>query len=168
MKISDNMDERRAGFSLTTSSQNYQPVNLVSGCKFCNTFPVFVPIYRWRIISKNNQSSKCHSYLSVQELNGGLNYILFNIQGVKFVRERQSLMLNINTKSTIIQKLNQFLDNTFVPPIRVGGLLTKTDLSYEVKHPILLLADHPAVVRILRLNLHVGAHALSAFVPRLF
>ncbi|XP_075163311.1 uncharacterized protein LOC142235943 [Haematobia irritans] len=168
----EELEERKGEFSLIVGNVGNTITDLVSSCKYCNNFPklqrVFGFIYRWRMRSK----CKSKSYLTVPELVGGLNYILFNIQEVCFGAEKRNLRLNKNVKSATIQRLNPFMDDSTIQLMRVGGRLTKSEFPYETKHPILLPGNHEVVTSLVdhihRLNLHVGAVALSAFVRQRF
>ncbi|XP_075158214.1 uncharacterized protein LOC142231491 [Haematobia irritans] len=112
------------------------------------------------------------NHCATQELNGGLDYIIFNIQNINFFEEKQNLILNRSANLVSIQKLNPFLDNSRLRLLRVGGRLTKAELPFEVKHPILLPGNHVIITSLVdyihRLNLHPGDTALMAFVRQRF
>lgn len=67
-----------------------------------------------------------------------LQLLIRDAQRMHFAKEYQALMANqpLNAKSTL-KVLNPYLDKS-TELIRVGGRLAKSDLSDEVKHPIVL------------------------------
>ncbi|XP_075163153.1 uncharacterized protein LOC142235779 [Haematobia irritans] len=175
LQISEEMEERRAEFTLTATASD-ERIDLVSTRKFSNNFPklqrVFAYIYRWRMSINSKLTSSHKSFLTIPELNGGLEYIIFNIQNIHFFEEKQNLILNRSANLVSIQKLNPFLDNSRLRLLRVGGRLTKAELPFEVKHPILLPGNHVIITSLVdyihRFNLHPGATALMAFVRQRF
>lgn len=173
--VCEEMEERRSEFVLTAGKCD-ERIDLVSSCKFLHNFSklqrVFAFIYRWRMSINPKVDSGNKTFLTVSELKGGLEYIIFNIQNIHFFEEKVNLNLNKNVNSVSIQKLNPFLDNSRLRLIRVGGRLTKSELPYEVKHPILLPGTHEALTSLVdhihKLNLHPGVTALMAFVRQRF
>mgnify|MGYP004579188501 CR=1 FL=1 len=102
-------------------------------------------------------------------MNGGLQYIIYNIQQTHFSEEIIKLKNQQAVKSSKLQKLSPFLCETPNTSImRVGGRLKNSDMPYYSKHPIILPPNHTfttALVRFLHeINSHAGAQATSAFL----
>ncbi|GBL67723.1 hypothetical protein AVEN_12094-1 [Araneus ventricosus] len=83
-----------------------------------------------------------------------------------FSAEINTLKQNETIKRTNVSNLNVFLDDDDL--IRVGGRLTKSELSFDQKHPILLPRDHNLTNIIMEhfhiKNLHVGTQTLLHLV----
>lgn len=78
--------------------------------------------------------------LSIGELKKALNTILKYLQSQCFHQEISDLNKEKSISNKILLPLNPFLDNSGI--LRVGGRLSKGELSFDQKHPILLPAKH--------------------------
>ena len=70
------------------------------------------------------------------------------VQREKYTEECERLSQDLSVKKTsALYKLGVFMEAGLM---RVGGRLTRADLSYEVKHPAVLPAVHPVTELITR------------------
>ena len=87
--------------------------------------------------------------LTVSELLNAFYMIVYVVQREVFASEIQCIVDNdpLPRKSKLIG-LKPIIDVNGL--VRVGGRLAKSDLSYEVKHPLILPRDHPVTSLVLR------------------
>ena len=75
--------------------------------------------------------------LSLRDLRNGERQIIKYLQGKYFSTEIAAIKLHKNlSKVSPLRKLSPFLDQTGI--VRVGGRLSNSPYSYDVKHPVLL------------------------------
>ncbi|XP_034669231.1 uncharacterized protein LOC117902179 isoform X1 [Drosophila subobscura] len=150
--------------------------DILGGSKYAKDFlkltRVFGFIYRWRQIAQKIDSTRAKE-LTALELKGGLNYVVFNLQALGFYTEIEKLRNGKIISSSKIQALNPFLDQSEgIEIIRVGGRLSRANVPFDTKHPMLLPNNHIVVKSLFeythRSNMHVGAQALCAFVRQRF
>lgn len=165
-------EQRKTTFSLAASIGHNNHNDIVSTSKFVNDFlklqRVFGFIFRWRKRTMKATTQKL-SALTAAELSGGLRYIVFNLQNSMLREEFTKLRQRKQINSAKIQCLNPFIsEEEGIPIIRVGGRLSKAELAFDTKHPILLLSNHPVINALVKhthhLNLHAGVLALCAFL----
>lgn len=113
-------------------------------------------------LSKNGKA-KIIGEITVNEIEDALKRIVKNVQSVDFALEIYAFSKNRPLpKSSRLTTLCPFLDNDGV--LRVGGRLNHSNLTFDQKHPMLLLSSNPfsiLVVRCLHLRLlHAGPQSL--------
>ena len=170
----ENVPEKRKGqFALAVGqAEPDEMFDVIGECKFVNDFlklqRVFSYVYRWRRVAYGKKLELQGSLLA-EELEGGLRYIIYNLQNLSFHKESVELRAGKIVKSVKIQCLNPFISQECgISIIRVGGRLARSDLPYETRHPILMPSNHAAIKALAiythRKNLHVGAQSLCAFL----
>jgi len=114
---------------------------------------------------KTSAENRVHGFISVPEMKQALQYWLRSAQELEFSAELNDLRQNTVLKSTsTLKNLNPFLDSAGL--LRVGGRLSRSDLPYDHKHPIILPKRHHLTLLIVRrehiLNLHSGLNVTMA------
>lgn len=94
------------------------------------------------IYNLKHPSSKNTSSISSSEIKDVLHFLVKHVQERTFASELRYLSKDKSSRSLSkpMRKLSPFLDEHGL--IRVGGRLSKGDLAYDVKHPLLLPRDH--------------------------
>lgn len=123
--------------------------------------------YVLKFLSNKKSDSK---RLTVQELKYAEQKIIQLIQNENFGREIAYLQNNKNNeiqsvfKDSNLRSLNPFLDNSGI--LRVNGRLSKADINYNQKFPIILPAKNYVVRLLIKLEhiklFHAGAQAVLA------
>lgn len=90
----------------------------------------------------NCRNSALHGPLSPSELNSARLKIFKLVQGSSFAEDISSLQRQQDC-STRLQRLKPFLDADGL--LRVGGRLSRTSLSSDIRHPVLLPKKHHIV-----------------------
>lgn len=115
--------------------------------------------------------SKTHGYLTTNELEKSLLILIRIAQSHSFNLE----IRNLQAKKSIpgnsqVLALNPFIDDNEI--LRVGGRLSKSELPYDKKYPILLPYKHPLTDMIIKQEherlLHAGAQGVLASLRRKF
>ena len=144
---SDNVDESEAIFKRFSSLKA-----LIRVLAYC---------FRFYHRIKKDDSIKLTGELSEKEIKLSKDCIMRLTQATSFSKEIDNLSHKgiVNSRSKILN-LNPFLDKGI---LKVGGRLTKADLPYNQKHPILLPRKHHVTELIIRDNhlasMHSGVQA---------
>jgi hypothetical protein len=99
--------------------------------------------YMFRFINKCKNVFKTASYLTAEELQNSLTFVITQSQRESFIE--YDLLANdkpLPRKSSLL-KLNPFLDHKKV--MRVGGRLSNSLYSFDKKHPIIVQSTHKFV-----------------------
>lgn len=127
-----------------------------------------VMAYVFRFI-KNCKTKKQHTgYLTVEELEHSLNFLIKQAQFDAFPEEISILSKNKSLlKGNRISSLNPFIDKEGI--LRVGGRLENAiNLSFNQKFPIILAPNHPLTDLLIQFthyqNLHAGPTALLSIM----
>lgn len=123
-----------------------------------------------RFISNCRKPSQSRSFgsISVQDLEDVLLYYIKIIQNIDYKEEiaNCNLGINLHSKSKIIN-LKPFMQQDV---LRVGGRLSKSDLPFARKHPIILSKENPLTKLIIAqahsLTLHGGTQLMMALIRR--
>ena len=109
--------------------------------------------YIQRVFKKHKQATKT---LSVEEREGAQAIIFRLLQQEQFAEQMKSLTAEKEIpKNGKIQQFSPFIDQQ--GPIRAPGRISKDQLNFETKHPILLHWKHHVVELFLR-NEHKNSH----------
>lgn len=123
-------------------------------------------ILRW---SPNHKTKPKSTTPSANEYRKALKAWTKSVQAESFGGEIESCLNNdeLQTKSKL-NSLRPFLDEDGI--LRVGGRLSKSDLPFESKHPIILPKRHHLTKLIIeqahKLTLHGGPSLMSAFLNK--
>lgn len=90
--------------------------------------------------------------LSVNEIQIAFQTIIRQVQLEAFAKEIEGLENNAQCKGNL-NSLAPFMDNEGI--LRVGGRITNSNLSYSVKHPILLPSKH-IITRLIIREIHIN------------
>ncbi|XP_065356009.1 uncharacterized protein LOC135950390 [Calliphora vicina] len=108
--------------------------------------------------------------LKASEINETLLRLIRLTQFIDFPNELKLLYENLEIRHSPLLKLMPFLDENGI--IRVGGRLQNSDLSYNVKHPIILAKSYPLSKLIIidshERTLHGGVTLTMSVVNRKF
>ncbi|KAJ8969795.1 hypothetical protein NQ317_004059 [Molorchus minor] len=94
-------------------------------------------------------------------------HLIRAVQLKHFPEEYKLLSLNKVTCSNNLRRLNPFVHNGI---IRVGGRISKAEISFDQRHPILLPKSDPLVVLLIdhyhKMYHHTGAHLLQSILSQ--
>lgn len=127
---------------------------VVHDSQFLNKYSLFSKLIRiiaycLRFKKKSLNKDKINGTLQVQERDEVTTAVIKIIQKEYFSDEIQCLEKgNTVKRNSKLLLLHLFLDDKQI--LRVGGRLRNTSLSYEQKHPIILLADNQVVYNLIR------------------
>ncbi|XP_074026866.1 uncharacterized protein [Leptinotarsa decemlineata] len=115
--------------------------------------------------SKKRVENRVFSKLTKDEINNAIKVLIKLMQSQEFGQEIHDLRKNqiVHIKSSLLP-LSPFLDKEGI--IRVGGRISKADITYDRKFPIVLASKHTLTKLIVKdehhRQLHAGAQAVLA------
>lgn len=127
-----------------------------------------IRILSWVFRLKERKNSK-QIYLSLTELHKAEILIIKQVQHIEFSSEIKNITENckLHSKSKILQ-LNPFLDENGI--LRVGGRLRNSNLSTDMKHPIIIPGNSRLAELLIdqahKASYHGGARLTSAFLRK--
>ncbi|GFT98827.1 uncharacterized protein NPIL_213451 [Nephila pilipes] len=118
-----------------------------------------VPAWILRFLHNCKNEQRFLFELTAEELKKAKDYWILNVQQQCFQAEMEAFRNNHPLPTTSkIARFNPFLKNNQV--IRLGGILQFAPISADVQHPLLLEANHPFVLLLVK-HTHVRLHHLG-------
>ncbi|CAK1589887.1 unnamed protein product [Parnassius mnemosyne] len=132
-----------------------------------SSFTRLVRILAWILRVKKDKTKQRQPYLTISELQTATNLLIKHVQSAEFKDDINNITQNKQVpKKSPLSKLNPFIDKNGI--LRVDGRLELANITYNMKHPI-ILPNRSRFTQLLidsahKITFHGGARLTSAFI----